>query len=967
MDRVDDPFLIGRSAIDPDRAWHGLLDEILFYDRALSDAEMRELYDSYAPPDADQDGVPDTEDNCPLVHNPGQEDSDGDGVGDVCDSVGGTGTLRFSAAEYVASEGQRGPVQVSVVRTDGMAGTVTVDFRVVGGTASDGTNFDPDLPPRLWPKPDFIKASGRLVFRPGETTKTISILILDDNEIESNETVNLTLLNATGGAVLGAPDTAVLTIADDDPNVSFTITRSAAEEADEVLQLEVALSALPAAIVTVNYTVSGTATAGQDHLLASGVLSFANRGGRANLPRARIRLPIVDDSVIEPDETVIVQLTSASNAMLGPNTVYTHTILASDAPAPDHAGSSPATARFVDLVTQPRQILDDSFYTGDIDVYRVSLEAGDFLVVDVDPRGPGGLDASTLRVLGSDSVTVIAMVGRSKEPDGRGNFTDNPAYGFQAPYAGDYYLDLRPGLLLQRVAGYSIEIHRIALAAGYQDPALLDGDGPMFAWLEDDRLSVSGPTGYGFALIGDWTQTVDSNPGNGLIRSKFLLADNSTLTLRSALGDIPIGAVTQDVVIMTRPNRWGDVFGQVQGTSIDLPIGLPLGDIAEQISDRFGMDFGAVELGDAWKIRLGHTIRELRNFSRFQQVLEGVPYLMYDDLAKLQVGFGSISVAPIEQQTLVILNPTDPSLALKSKVEGQEEPPSLHLSLQGMVPYRPNQTPSPESGGQGLTDFYGHAFATWEQPLIEQALFAIAGLGEATVDLDANDDGTWLGGEGNAHQLFRGDLQASDKVLRDIQIGFEGSAQCRFSAGGSDFDVRLGSAAAVFSGNDQAAWVRGMKGAGGNPWQGTVLSALEFGQNDYLEAIVSYRTGHFFARSTSVYTFPGGELAFEITLRDTGIGASVTGEVHWEGTSDKFPGGTAGCNANANLHGGFEIAWLGHRLEFAGSLQAKGSVKCYIAGQKVGSAGIDIGGEINNDEIVFDLPLIEDDVSIPLP
>jgi hypothetical protein len=999
IDRVDDPLLIGRSAADPDLAWHGLLDEVLFYDRALSDTEVRELFERDAPPDADGDGVPDADDNCPSVSNPGQEDGDGDGVGDACDepdtdgdgvpdgqdncpsvpnpgqedrdgdgigdacdTAEAPGTLRFATAEYSGHEGPKQTVQVSVVRTDGDAGTVTVDFKVVGGTARDGTSFDASLPARLWPKPDFAKTAGTLVFGPGETVKTFSILVVDDSEIESDETANLSLQNPSGGAVLGAPSTAVLTIHDNDPNVSFTSTRSASEEADEILQLEVALSALPAAIVSVDYAVSGTATWGQDHLLASGTLSFANRGGRANLPQARIQLRILDDGLIEPDETVVVQLTGASNAMLGPSTVRTHTILASDAPAPDYAGDSIGTARVVDLATQPRQILSDFFYTGDVDIYRVNLDADDFLVIDVDPNG---LDASTLSVLDSDGVTELARVGRSREPDGRG-VTDHPAHGFRAPHAGSYYLDLRPGLVVGRAAGYSIELHRIALATGHQNPALLDVSGPVFAWLEGDTLSISGPTGYGFALIGEWTQTMTTSPGSGLTRSEFKLADNSTLTLRSALGDIPIGAVTDEVVINTRANRWGDVFGQVQGTSIDLPIGLPLGDVAERFGERFGLDLGAIELGDAWRIRLGGRIRQLPGFSRFQQVLEGVPYLMYDDLAKLSVGFGAFSVAPIDRRTLVILNPTDPSLAVKSEDPDREEPPALHLSFQGMVPYRADQTPSPGSGGAGLTDFHGHAFASLEQPLVGHDLFAIAGLGEATVDLDADDDGTWLGGAGNAHQLFRGDLGASQDVLRDINVGFDGSAQCRFSAGRSDFDVRLGRATAVFNGNQEAVWFRGLKGPADNPWQGTALSFLEFSQNDYLEAVVFYGTGDFFATSSSVYTLPGAEFAFLITLQDTGIRAEVTGSVEWDGTSDDFPAGTAGCNADGHANGGFEIDVSGTGLEFAGWLRVDGSVKCYIAGRKVGSAGFDVGGEINEDEIVFDLPYIGD-VSIPLP
>ena len=37
------------------------------------------------PSDADRDGVPDEQDNCPTVANPDQADADRDGKGDLCD------------------------------------------------------------------------------------------------------------------------------------------------------------------------------------------------------------------------------------------------------------------------------------------------------------------------------------------------------------------------------------------------------------------------------------------------------------------------------------------------------------------------------------------------------------------------------------------------------------------------------------------------------------------------------------------------------------------------------------------------------------------------------------------------------------------------------------------------------------------------------------------------------------------
>jgi hypothetical protein len=106
-------------------------------------------------------------------------------------------SVQFGAPMYAISE-DGGSASITVTRTEGSVGTVTVDFATANGSAMAGT--------------DFTASSGTLTFGPGVTSRTIAVPILNDADAEGDEILSLTLSNPTGGVVLGGPSTTVLRI-----------------------------------------------------------------------------------------------------------------------------------------------------------------------------------------------------------------------------------------------------------------------------------------------------------------------------------------------------------------------------------------------------------------------------------------------------------------------------------------------------------------------------------------------------------------------------------------------------------------------------------------------------------------------------------------------------------------------------------------------------------------------------------
>ncbi|MFL6253855.1 MAG: beta strand repeat-containing protein, partial [Pyrinomonadaceae bacterium] len=121
------------------------------------------------------------------------------------------GQFQFSSATYTDSETNADHTFNAVVnRVGGSDGNVSVDYQVTDGTATVAGG-------------DYTIASptGTLNWNAGDATpRNVSITIKGDSSFEPNETVNFQLNNPQGGPVLGTPNSAVLTITNDDAPVS---------------------------------------------------------------------------------------------------------------------------------------------------------------------------------------------------------------------------------------------------------------------------------------------------------------------------------------------------------------------------------------------------------------------------------------------------------------------------------------------------------------------------------------------------------------------------------------------------------------------------------------------------------------------------------------------------------------------------------------------------------------------------
>ena len=255
----------------------------------------------------------------------------GTGYGLVCGGEGHSlavsnlvSTIQFLLGTVAVNESV-GTVSIVVSLSPASRKTCTVDYAVTGGTATQGVGKD------------YTFTNGTLTFQPGQTKKTISVTVLNDALSEDNETAQISLSNPVNIG-LGDPNIFVLTILDNDPLPTISFAAAASSSPENVLNpvIQVQLDAPAGRTIRVTCKATGgTAVPGIDFKMDSTTIQIPAGATTANVP-----ITVFDNTVPNPDKTVVLTLSAPVNATLGAQTAHTLTIADDEPPTIQFASAA---------------------------------------------------------------------------------------------------------------------------------------------------------------------------------------------------------------------------------------------------------------------------------------------------------------------------------------------------------------------------------------------------------------------------------------------------------------------------------------------------------------------------------------------------------------------------------------------------------------------------------------------------
>jgi hypothetical protein len=213
-------------------------------------------------------------------------------------------------------EGDSGttPLVLPVTLSYSSPQTATVQWNTLAPSETPGCTADPGT--------DYIAASGTVTFAPGVTAQSVTITVNGDTVVEPDECVLVHFHDATNAVVDGFYGIGVGTIVNDDqPLTVIPGTGSVAEGNSGTTALHVAVTLNQASTATVTvpwqtFTNPGSpscqADPANDYAPTSGTVTFA-----PGVTAQSVTITVNGDTVVEPDECVLVHFHDATNAVVG--------------------------------------------------------------------------------------------------------------------------------------------------------------------------------------------------------------------------------------------------------------------------------------------------------------------------------------------------------------------------------------------------------------------------------------------------------------------------------------------------------------------------------------------------------------------------------------------------------------------------------------------------------------------------
>ncbi len=251
-----------------------------------------------------------------LSNPQGATIADGEGRGTILNDDQVRPSISIDDVSVVEGDAGRTVAGFTVMLSQPTEATVSVDFATLDGsaTAADG---------------DFLPNQGTLTFAPGDTALPLAVEVIGDTRVEPDETFSVELTNPQGATIADAQGAGTILNDDQQPSrIRFVEVPRVAESAGTaaVSVERFGGSARPARVTLT--AVSGTATAGEDFVVVSRVVSWAAR----EVGRKVVALEIIDDSLEEDDETVLLRLSGPVDSTLADPRSRALVIVDDDAP-----------------------------------------------------------------------------------------------------------------------------------------------------------------------------------------------------------------------------------------------------------------------------------------------------------------------------------------------------------------------------------------------------------------------------------------------------------------------------------------------------------------------------------------------------------------------------------------------------------------------------------------------------------